>query len=191
MIRQTSSQKDSRIRSLSLRNFDFENYTEIGDLNAEVEMSGMPQATRETLSTELVRFTLYKYGRDNGITALQCSKISGITEPTTRKYLERLCLIREAYSTKVGSTTLYFPNGEPLHGFGKYRIEDTSPYIVEAVLSRGPKNKLFVHITEKRFSLVDGESVQGGVVIPIEYIDKLVNAMKNLKKKGGGIDEQE
>ncbi len=189
MTRQEETKEGTKRESLSLRDFDFEQYVELSNLRTDVELSGLPLNTRESLSTERVRYTLYKYGRENGITALQCSKLSGIAEPTTRKYLEKLCLIREAYSTKVGKTALYFPNGEPLHGFGRYRIEDNPPYVVEAVLSRGPRNGLLIHLTEKRFSVIDGELVQGGIVIPIEYVDKLVNAMKNLKKKGENIGE--
>lgn len=154
------------------------------------DLSDFPLQTRESLLSERVRQTLYKYGRFDGITAALCSKITGITEPTARRHLEKLCLIREAYSTKIGKTTLYFPNGEPLHGFGKYRFEDKLPHILEAVLSSGPRGRMLIHITEKRYSVLDGEKVEGGIIVPMEYADKLAQALKSLKEKGEQIEQK-
>ena len=149
----------------------------------DLEISDLPLQTREALTLEVIRNTLSKYGRFNGVTAADCSKLSGISEPTTRKNLEKLCLIREAYSSKIGQTIVYFPNGEPLHALGKFRMEDSLPHIIEVVLSRGPKEKVFIHLTEKRYSILEGEKTEGGVAIPLIYVDKLIDALTELKRK--------
>lgn len=188
-MRKSITKRSGKLNTLSLKDFDFENYYDLRSLKQDSEFEDFPFQTKEPLMSEVIRSALNRFGRDNGITASDCSKLTGISEPVTRRLLEKLCLIRDAYSTKIGKTTVYYPNGQPLHALGTHRIEDSLPYIIEAVLSKGPKGKMLIHLTEKRYSILDGEKVEGGVVIPVEYVDKLIRIVKSLKERSDSIGD--
>ena len=173
---------------LSLADFDMANYVEVPD-EAQRKRGALTRLAKESVVTEKIRHALFLHGRD-GLTAHEVAAIAGLSEPTARKHLEKLCSIREAYAViRQANMRLYYPNGEPLHGLGKDRIED-GPHILEAVLARGPQNRLFIHITEKRFSALEGERTEGGVLVPLDIVTQFVDVIKKLKTKGDTIAER-
>src|SRR2546426_10924830 len=119
---------------LSLADFDLANYVEL-PRELPHKRGSMTRLAKEAVATEKVRHALFLHGRD-GLTAPEAAALSGLSEPTARKHLERLCSIREAYAVnRQANMRLYYPNGEPLHGLGKVRIED-GPYVLEALLAQ-------------------------------------------------------
>ena len=171
---------------LSLSDFDISDYIDMTE-ESGISLKGLSRRAREALTLERVRHVLFLNGRE-GLTAAEVAGFATISEPTARRYLDRLCSIREAYSVlRKTNARYYYPNGEPLHGLGKYRV-DQGPHVVETVLARGPEDRLFLHITEKRFSILEGEKVEGGIMIPFELIDQITEQMKKLQAKGALIE---
>jgi len=180
----TSKQPPKR-DGLSLGDFDIANYVEPQDESAFLAGTLKRQA-KESLGMERVRRALFEHGR-NGLTPPEVAGLVRLSEPTVRKHLERLCSIREAYVVmRQANLRLYYPNGEPLHGMGRARIEE-GPYIIETVLARGPEERLFIHITEKRFSVLEGERTEGGVLVPLDSVNELIEEMRKLKERGAEI----
>lgn len=148
------------------------------------DFKGWSRKAKDEYVQERIRQVLFTHGWD-GLTASEVGQLANVSEPTARKYLEKLCSIRDAYSLKrKANLTLYYPNGKPLHGYGEYRFESL-PHIIELMLAEGPDEKLFFHILEKRYSILEGEKTEGGVLIPVEVVDKLIDSLKKLKEKGG------
>ena len=114
---------------LSLTDFEDPEYMEsIGDRMPDFK--GWSRTAKEEFLQEKIRQILFQYGRD-GLTSTEIADIAQVSEPTARKYLEKLRAIREAYTLKrKANLTLFYPNGQPLQGFGKYRTED-GPHIIE------------------------------------------------------------
>ncbi len=180
-----TSKQASKADGLSLTDFDLANYAEAGDEKGPLG-DVLKRQARESLAMERVRRALVERGQD-GLTAPEVGSLVGMSEPTARRYLEKLCSIREAYMVlRKANLRFYYPNGEPLHGLGRSRIEE-GPYILETVLARGPEDRLFVHITEKRFSILEGERNEGGVLVPLDAVDKLVEEIQKLKLRGADI----
>ena len=169
-----------------MSDFDVSDYIDVTE-QSEISLKGLSRTAREALTLERVRHALFLNGRE-GLTASEVAGFATISEPTARRHLDRLCAIREAYSVlRKTNARYYYPNGEPLHGLGKYRVE-RGPHIVETVLARGPEDRLFLHVTEKRFSILEGEKVEGGIMIPFELIDRVSDQMKKLQTKGALIE---
>jgi len=170
----------------SLSDFDTLSFPSLDDTKT-MDLKGWSRSAKEDFLREKIRQILFIHGWE-GLTATEVAHLANLTEPTARRHLDRLSSIREAYSIKrKANLTLYYPNGKPLHGFGKYKIEHP-PFILESVLAEGPGKKILVHITEKRYSILDGETTEGGVLVPLELIPKLIDNLKSLMERGSGID---
>lgn len=170
----------------SLGDFDTLSFPSIGDTKP-MDLKGWSRSAKEDFLREKIRQILFKHGWE-GLTVTEVAHLAEVTEPTTRRYLEKLTSIREAYSVKrKANLTLYYPNGTPLHALGKYKIEQP-PYILESVLAKGPGEKILIHIIEKRYSILEGETTEGGILLPLELVPKLIDNLKKLMEKGSGIN---
>lgn len=169
--------------TLSLSDFDDPEFmTALSD--KKTDLSGWTRSAKEEYLQEKVRRVLYQYGR-NGLTSSEIANLAGISEPTARKYLEKLRSIRDSYYLKRrANLILYYPNGKPLHGFGHYRFID-GVNVIEAVLAEGPNENMYIHITEKRDTILEGEITEGGVMIPVSLIPKLKDSFDKLIEKAG------
>jgi DNA-binding transcriptional ArsR family regulator len=97
---------------------------DLSDGSPSIEGFGDDQS--ETLAQDKVRRTVRKYGED-GITVSEIIEVTGLARNTVDKHLTRLRQLREVYRQKRDKQTyFYYPNGKPLHSFGKKRIEDQS-----------------------------------------------------------------
>lgn len=132
-----------------------------------------------------VRQALRKAG-DRGATSTEISKMTHLAPQTAKKYLEELRAIREAYGLKRNrTTTIYHINGRPRHDFGFERVEDGN-MVFEMSLAEGPDDTLLLHIVEKRFTLLEGEQVEGGVILPIRLIPSIIEKMGKFHELAGG-----
>lgn len=139
---------------------------------------------KSVLAEESIRKAVKKYGvQEEGLTIDEIMKITGLARKTVDKHLNTLSKLREIYSVKKGKRmTLYFPNGKPLWGVGTQRFE-WGPSIFEVTLARGPNKKLFFHILEKRYSILDGERPEGGILLPKEGLDDFIKGLKKMSNK--------
>lgn len=137
---------------------------------------------RSILIQEAIRRAVRKYGED-GLTADEITKITGFSRATVEKHLKTLCGLREIYSVKKGKRLiLYYPNGKPLWGIGTKKFEWGNT-ILEVTVAKGPKDKLFFHILEKRYSILEGERAEGGILLPIEGLNDFIEGLRELANK--------
>lgn len=187
MVKNYEENKEINNR-LSLKDFDKPDLIENSE-SALPDFKGWSRKAKDDFIQERIHQILFSRQGWNGLTASEIGQLAKVSEPTARKYLEKLCSIREAYSLKrKANLTLYYPNGKPLHGFGRYRFEEL-PNIIEVTLARGPEERLFFHLTEKRHSILEGEKTEGGVLIPFNQVDKLIGSLKKLKNRIGEVEK--
>jgi DNA-binding transcriptional ArsR family regulator len=137
------------------------------------------------LNKEMVLKALRSRGQI-GATSSEIAEITDLSQVTARKHLEELCKIREAYKLKRGKQiTIYYINGKPRHEYGIKKVEDGDTTF-EMCLAEGPNNKILLHLIEKKLTLLEGESIEGGVIIPIDLIPEINKKMKDFYDK---IDE--
>jgi len=143
---------------------------------------------RESVALDQVRTAVREYGED-GISVSMLADLLDMSSGTIRSHLETLCSLREVYKQKKNKQMyLYYPNGKPLHGLGTRRIEsDDGDTIIEMQLAQGRHDQLFAHITEKRFSLLEGERTEGAVMFPLNKLDEFFAEMSELAAE---VDEE-
>lgn len=136
------------------------------------------------LNKERVRQSLRR--ASEGATPQEIANVTQLTAPTAKKYLEELCATREAYKLKRNkTTTIYYNNGKPRHDFGVERIEEGNT-LFELSLAEGPDDTLLLHLIEKRFTLLEGEQIEGGVIVPVSRIPSLIESIGKLYELSGG-----
>ncbi len=177
-ISKLSASEISKI--VSNKNYVKEPYTQKSENKA---LNDLSPEMRTIFAEEKIRSSVKQFGEiNNGLTVDEIAKLTGYSYKTVAKHLNTLTKLREVYSiTKGKRMTLYFPNGKPLWDVGRQRFEWGSN-IIEATLARGPEKKLFFHILEKRYSILEGEKAEGGILIPIEGFDDFIKGLKKLKE---------
>ena len=139
------------------------------------------------LNRDNVRSALRKAGIQ-GATPSEISNMVNLSHQTARKHLEELCATREAYKLRRSKLiTMYYINGKPRHDFGVDRVE-YSNLAFEVCLAEGPDNTLMLHLIEKRSTLLEGEQIEGGVIIPLDLVPKVVDKIKKFYDKGGKVN---
>lgn len=145
-----------------------------------IEESEQPNALAE------IRKAVRRLGEGDGITKSELEQVTGFSRNTIDKHLETLHRWREVYKIKRNQQTdFYYPNGKPLHQFGKERVE-SGDTILDIKLAEGRNDSLNFHITEKRFSLMEGETTEGAVIVPLDSLDQL---FAKLQKMADEVEE--
>lgn len=140
-------------------------------------IDGFGDGESETLAHDKVRRAVRHYG-ENGITVSEIMEVTDLARNTVDRHLSRLRQLREVYRQKRDKQTyFYYPNGKPLHSFGKKRIEDGET-ILDIQLAQGKNDDLYFHLTEKRFSLMEGETTEGAVIFPMSSLDEVFQKMQ-------------
>jgi predicted DNA-binding protein YlxM (UPF0122 family) len=140
---------------------------------------------REALTREKVRRAIRDYGKD-GISIDEISALTNLNRIAIKKHLDKLSALREVYSQRKNyKITLYYHNGIPLHHLGKRRL-DCKDTIIESTIAQGKNDTIFFHILEKRYSILEGESPEGAIMIPIEQLDRFIEHLRELKENYGG-----
>jgi len=140
-------------------------------------VGGFGDDKSDTLAQDKIRRAVRKYGED-GITVSEIMEVTDLARNTVDKHLTRLRQLREVYRQKRDKQTyFYYPNGKPLHSFGKKRIEDGDT-IMDIQLAQGKNDNLYFHLTEKRFSLMEGETTEGAVIFPMSSLDEFFQKLQ-------------
>lgn len=130
-----------------------------------------------------VRKAVRRLGEEDGITKSELEQVTGFSRNTIDKHLETLHRWREVYKIKRNQQTdFYYPNGKPLHQFGKRRVE-SGDTILNIKLAQGRNENLNFHITEKRFSLMEGETTEGAIILPLEALDDLFAKLQEMAQE--------
>lgn len=146
------------------------------------DLKDVSKDTRKEISRERVRKAVRDAGAERGVTRSEVAKMTGLTRQTAGKHLEDLCRLREVYSLKRSGTFFYYPNGKPLHAFETKRVE-SGDVIIDIQVAEGPNGDYFVHITEKRFTLMDGETTEGAVMLPLKSVGDLAEALHEVREE--------
>ncbi len=145
------------------------------------------QDVAHDFNRDKVRGALRKAGMQ-GATPSEIANMVGINPQTARKHLEELCATREAYKLRRSKQiTMYYINGKPRHDFGIERVE-YSNLAFEVCLAEGPDNTLMLHLIEKRATLLEGEQIEGGVIIPLDLVPKIMEKMKKIYSNGEKVN---
>lgn len=139
---------------------------------------------KKALALEKVRRAVRRYGED-GISVTEIMEVTGLTRKTVQGHLDRLRNLREIYRQKKGKQIyLYYPNGKPLHGVGREHIECSDGETgIEIQLAQGKNDGLYFHVTEKRFSLLEGETNEGAIIFPLEDLDAVFQGLQSLAEE--------
>ncbi|DAC72517.1 MAG TPA: hypothetical protein DSN98_04830 [Thermoplasmata archaeon] len=164
------------------KEFDTRTFKELNiDLMNHQSISENAFKSQKEIDSGLNKNIVLKALRSRGLDGATCSEIAEITKlsmNTSRKYLDDLCKIREAYKLKRGKQiTIYYINGKPRHEYGFEKIEHDDN-IFEFCLAEGANNRLLLHVIEKKMTLLDGEIIDGSVIIPHELIPDVIKKMK-------------
>lgn len=145
-------------------------------------VEGFGDDKSDTLAQDKVRRAVRQYGED-GITVSEIMEVTDLARNTVDKHLTRLRQLREVYRQKRDKQTyFYYPNGKPLHSFGKKRVEDGDT-ILDIQLAQGKNDNLYFHLTEKRFSLMEGETTEGAVIFPLSSLDEVFQKMQEFAEE--------
>ncbi|MDZ5810055.1 winged helix-turn-helix domain-containing protein [Halorubrum sp. AD140] len=157
----------------------------LSDINEhDQDLASMSAEGKKALALEKVRRAVRKHGED-GISVTEIMEVTGLTRKTVSSHLDRLRNLREIYRQKKGKQMfLYYPNGKPLHGVGREYIECSDGETgIEIQLAKGKNDDLYFHVTEKRFSLLEGETSEGAIIFPMEDLDKVFKGLNSLSEE--------
>ena len=115
-----------------------------------------------------------------GITVKMVSKAADISEDRARVILDDLCKQREIYDRKVAGikSKLYYPNGKLIH---KYLQEsrDLGSQIFRLSFHEGTRTPR-LQIQERKYTLLDGEKVEGSIFIDIDQTESFINFLEEM-----------
>lgn len=176
-----ASQQDNS-EELSALELGSEMEDPVDGLTDEEKVSGYTETENDSINRNKVRKAVRHYGKD-GITISEIVEATDLSRQTVTKHLDALRRLREVYRKKRNKQMyMYYPNGRPLHSYGKERVEEDDT-ILDIQLAKKDDDELFLHLTEKRFSLIEGESTEGAVVIPLDAFDEVYKKMDKLAKE--------
>lgn len=153
-------------------------------VDRQSDYESLSSSDKKIVTRNQIRRVVRRHGKD-GLTVQEVAEVTDLSESTVRKHLETLCKLREVYKQKKNQKLhLYYPNGKPLHSVGSKRIEDpNTDTILEVKVAQGRDDKLLFHILEKRYSLLDGEKTEGGIIFPIDQLDDLTDKLRELEQE--------
>lgn len=156
----------------------------LGRRSPTSDLNTLSSRSRNLLARDLVRQAV-RERPDDGTTVSEVCARTGLAEKTVRSHLETLTKLREVYRHKrSANTVIYFPNGKPMHGIKKERLEcSNGDTLLELHVAQGRRDELFLHVVEKRFSLIEGEVTEGGVIIPLANVPELLKRLEKMYKE--------
>lgn len=140
---------------------------------SENPVTGFTNDENRSEAIHTVRRAVRKYGEE-GISVAELEEVTELSRKTIRRHLDTLRRLREVYRQKKNKQLhLYYPNGRPLHSYGKKRVEDGDT-ILDIQLAEGKNEDYYFHITEKRYSLMEGETTEGAIIFPKSSFDEFI-----------------
>src|SRR2546426_5040693 len=137
------------------------------------------------------RSFVLSYLRQNpeGVNVQMVSKFANISETRARQILSELVAQRELFTRKLAGMRdhIYYPNGKLIH---KY-LQDSRDFgdqVFRLSFHEGRRVPL-LQIQERRFTLLDGEKVEGSVFVELEYVQKLVDFISEMQSRFNRFEE--
>ena len=152
----------------------------VGDILGERERGGKPDSRG-------VRSLVLAFIRQNpdGVTLQMVVTDARISPTWGQKVLDDLVHQREIYSRTVPGVkaTLYYPNGRLIH---KYLQEsrEAGSQVFRVSIHEGRKGPR-VQIQERRYSLLEGEKVEGSIFVDIENVPAVLQLISDVVARMG------
>jgi hypothetical protein len=137
-----------------------------------------------------IRSTILNYVRQNpeGVTVAMVAKHIEVSTQRARDVLNELVMKRDLYKRSISEKViLYYPNGKLIH---KY-LQDSKDFgnqIYRISFHEG-KNSPRIQIQERKFTLVEGERVEGSIFIDFDSILKFREFMDEMLLKYNSFKE--
>lgn len=131
-----------------------------------------------------IRATVLNYVRQNpeGVTVSMVSKHIDVSPQRAREVLNELVMKRDLYRRSVSEKViLYYPNGKLIH---KY-LQDSKDFgtqIFRISFHEGKSNPK-IQIQERKFTLIEGERVEGSIFIELGNAEKLMEFLNEMIMK--------
>ena len=111
-----------------------------------------------------------------------------VSTQRAREVLNELVMRRELYKRSVSEKViLYYPNGKLIHKYLQ-DSKDFSNQIFRISFHEGKKNPR-IQIQERKFTLVEGERVEGSIFIDLENAEKFKSFIDEMLIKYHTIKE--
>ncbi len=147
----------------------------VGDILGEGQRGGRADSRG-------VRSLVLAYVRQNpdGVTVQMVASDAHIGGTWAQKVLDDLVHQRELYSRIVPGVkaTLYYPNGKLIHKFLQ-ESREIGDQIFRVSVHEGRRSPR-VQVQERRFTLLDGERVEGSIFVDVESVPALLELMKDV-----------
>ncbi len=137
------------------------------------------------------RSMVLSYVRQNpeGVNVELVRRFASISESRARQILNELVSQRELFTRKLPGVKdhIYYPNGKLIH---KY-LQDSRDFgnqIFRLSFHEGRRTPL-LQIQERRFTLMDGEKVEGSVFVELDYIKPLLDFISEMQTKFNQFEE--
>jgi len=147
----------------------------VADILGEKDRGGEPDSRGvRSLVLALVR------QNPDGVTAQMVAGSAGISLTWAKQVLEGLSHQREIYSRVVPGVraTLYYPNGKLVHKF----LQDSREFgeqVIRVSVHEGRRTNR-VQIQERKFSLLEGEKVQGSIFVDIDNVEDVLDFIREV-----------
>lgn len=115
-----------------------------------------------------------------GTTAQMVANHVGISGDRARDILKELCLKRDIYDRKLPGIKeiLYYPNGKLIHQYLQ-ESKEMGDQIFRLSFHEGRKNAR-LQIQERKFTLLEGEKVEGSIFVDVDNIWYFVDFLKDM-----------
>lgn len=119
----------------------------------------------------------------DGISTVDVARVAGLSVPTVKRFLAELEKEREVYSRSHTEKRIliWYPNGKIVHQYLELQRELRGK-TYRVTIQEGRAGPL-VQIQERRFSLLDGEKVEGAIFVDYQSIDDLCTLLSELKQR--------
>lgn len=125
-----------------------------------------------------------------GIAAKGVADFLKLSTDRTRSILEELVLRRDIYKRKVPGNKLYlyYPNGKLIHKYLQ-ESQDIGDQIFRLSFHEGRKSPR-LQIQERKFTLLEGEKVEGSIFIDLDNIQHLIEFINDIYIKFNQYNEE-
>jgi|SRR2546425_4342763 len=137
------------------------------------------------------RSFVLSYLRQNpeGVNVQMVSKFANISETRARQILGELVAQRELFTRKLAGMRdhIYYPNGKLIH---KY-LQDSRDFgdqVFRLSFHEGRRTPL-LQIQERRFTLMDGEKVEGSIFVELGYVRQVIQFLEDMLTKFDQFEE--
>ncbi len=148
---------------------------------SEKELFSLSRADRE-LYLERYILSLLEKNKERGLTLNQLNRmVTFVSKPTLSKYLNTLLAKRQIYKVQRSNTTEYYPNNRPLHPLINKTLNfDTKRYKFQIV---SYEDGLYLHIQEINKNPYGKEEIAGGILIPLNDLEKINDYLNYVGKE--------